>query len=1087
MKQFLHKSFFFKSIYFTIFFAVLFASGVRAQQVSLNGYESIIKYESNDKISIDLYEIKGLFTRAWFYHALESKEILSISKESNAKLFITPSKSDQSISEVKLAIQECLAEALSLDGKYDKEIKGSFLASIEDIHGDGTLNYIFGGVTGDSQSDSCHKSLPFCTGTIYEFPAGVNTGNAQAGPNYGCLNNRPNPVWYHMKIKDPGDITIRMDGIPASGYKLDIDFALWGPFNDPVTPCVLQLTANCGSGYPATCPNNTSNSNFYPSGNLHDCSYSANSYENAHIRNGKTGEYYLLLITNYDNDPGTITFKKTAGNGTTDCSILPPPLSNNSPLCIGQTIQLTAASVSNATYYWTGPNGFTSALQNPQIGNAQEAHSGIYSLIITVNGQTSDPNTTEVSVVSPPVGTLALNGSATICKGESTQLTITATGTGPYNATIGIGTDLPINIDFNESPHIFSVTPQSSTVYKLNRISNIGCSGTVSGQAEVTVKPLPQPSFETSSSLCSGKQITFTDNSSIISGSLASWAWDFGDGTSSATQNPVHVYGNAGSYSVELNVTSNSGCAASIAQSITIAPTPQVNAGIDKTIPFGTNTQLDGTASGGSGSHTYQWNPADKVDNPGVLTPSTTLLEESTNYTLTATDSGNGCQKSDAMTVTVTGGALAAMIEASLTEICIGGSTLLSSTVGGGSGNYDYTWTSEPPGYSSNLPDITVEPVVTTTFKLKIWDGFNSFNAEKHVVVYPLPVIAIYPVDPILHGTNTLLSSNITSGAQPFTYLWSPESKVEQAEDAQTQTTNLYQSQSFTLKVTDNNGCISSTQTVVTITGTELEVNPFTDNPVICRRDSAVLRALPGGGSNDYISYTWTGSNGFHSSEVAPKVSPDVTTLYTVVVDDGFNTVNGQVTVTVLQLPEIDLIPHHDPRIQDLGNNKIGICVYDTLVLDAGNSGLDYLWSNGSTVQTIKINTSGISFDEQHFWVRVTNIETGCRENAEITAFFTFQNCSYGIEKHQLDNRLNIYPNPSRSGLFTVALTGLSGKKQLLVYSMVGKTLYSQTVSLQSDGRQEISIDLSSFAPGVYFLKLSGEREVLYRPMIVAE
>lgn len=1042
--------------------------------------ESIIKSETADALYVDLLSIENSFTRAWLYHALHSKKEFNITAEPGAQLLISAVNPGRNISEIKAIVKECLAEALDLDGKYDKDVKGSLFASIEDIHGDDALNYIFGGDMRSGQSDSCHKSLPFCTGTVYEFPAGVNTGNPESGPNYGCLGSvRPNPAWYHMKIKDPGDITIRMDGVPSSGYKLDIDFALWGPFTDPVSPCTAQLTANCNS-----CPNNTSNSSFYPSGNLHDCSYSGNSYEIAHIRNGKAGEYYLLLITNYENEPGIITFKKTAGNGTTDCSILPPPASNNSPLCVGQTIRLTAASVVNATYNWTGPNGYTSNVQNPQINNAKLVNSGVYSLTITVAGQTSDPTTTEVLVVTPPVG--SLSGGAAICKGESTQLTVTASGTGPFNASIGTGLVLPININFSQSPHTFSVTPESSTVYTLNSISNIGCSGTVSGQAEVNVRQLPVPAFSISS-LCSGKQITFTDQSSIIGGNINSWAWDLGDGTNSAAQHPVHVYETPGNYTIKLTVTSTAGCSATITQTKTIAPTPQVNAGIDKTIAFGTNVRLEGSASGGSGSHAYQWTPADKVDNSVVLTPTTTMLQETTNYTLTATDNGNGCQKSDAMTVTVTGGAMAAMIEASSSEICIGGYTLLSSTVSGGSGNYTYTWTSEPSGYTSDLPDITVQPVVTTTYKLKISDGYSEFNTQTQVIVHSLPVIAINPVEPVLHGTNTLLSSNIASGAQPFSYLWNPESKVEESTAAQTQTVNLYQSQSFTLKVTDKNGCVSNTQTDVTITGTELEVNPITENPVICFRETAVLRAVPGGGSNDYISYTWTGSDGFHSNEKAPQVSPNVTTSYTVVVDDGFNTAEGQVTVTVLPLPAIDLVPYHDDRVQNMGDGKIGICVYDTVTLDAGNPGHEYVWSNGSTNQTINISTSGLSFDERFYDVWVTNIQTGCREKAEIRAFFTFQNCSYGIEKHAIDDRMTIYPNPSRTGLFTVALNGLRGEKQLRVYSLVGKTIHSQAVSLQTDGRQEISIDLSSFAPGVYFLKLSGEREVLYRPMIVSE
>jgi hypothetical protein len=394
------------------------------------------------------------------------------------------------------------------------------------------------------------------------------------------------------------------------------------------------------------------------------------------------------------------------------------------------------------------------------------------------------------------------------------------------------------------------------------------------------------------------------------------------------------------------------------------------------------------------------------VDNPTVLIPTTTLLEQSTDYTLTATDNDNGCQKSDLMTVTVTGGPLTTNIVASPTEICIGGSTLLNATPTGGSGNYTYTWTSDPAGYASSLQDITVQPEINTTYKLKIFDGFNYFDTQILVVVHPLPEVGITPVDPVLHGTTAMLSSNIISGAQPFNYVWEPGSKVVDPLASQTETTNLYQSQSFTLTVTDNNGCISGAQTDVTITGTELEVNPITDNPVICLNEAATLRAVPGGGSNDYVSFTWTGTDGFSSNQIAPEVSPLETTFYTVVVSDGFNTATGQVTVTVNPLPFIDLFPYNDPRIQNLGNGQIGVCVYDTVTLDAGNPGQEYLWSNGSTEESINISTSGLSFDEQYYQVTVTNIETGCADDTEITAYFTFQNCSYGIDEQQFDRRM---------------------------------------------------------------------------------
>ncbi len=1083
MKQFLQKSAFIKSIFFAFLISILFAPEVRAQDTVIDSYESIIKSESADSLSIDLLAIEDGFVRSWFYHALHTKKALNISTQLSAKLLITPASPDQRISEMKSIIQECLVEAIDLDEKYDKEVESSLLASIEDIHGEGTLNYILGGAMRGVQSDSCHKSLPFCTGTVYDFPAGVNTGNPEAGPNYGCLGYiRPNPAWYHMKIDDPGDITIKMIGTKTNGGSLDIDFALWGPFNDPVAPCTSQLTANCSN-----CPNNTTSPGFYPSGNLHDCSYSGASIENAHITNGQNGQYFILLIINYDNDPGNITFEKTAGTGTTDCTILPPPATNNSPVCVGETIQLNAALVGGATYQWSGPNGFISSQQNPQVPNAQYVNGGVYSLTITVDGQTSDPTTTEVTVVDPPVGTLALTGNASICKGDSTQLTVTATGPAPYTASIGTGGGVPTLVQFLTSPHTFWVKPTQNTIYTLNAITNLGCSGSTSGQAAVTVRPMPEPEF-TTSTLCSGKQVTFTDQSSIASGSISSWNWNFGDGSSSSTvQNPVHVYANAGNFDISLNLTSNTNCVASLTLPVTVNPTPQVNAGDDKTIPFGTTTQLNGSASGGSGSHTYQWVPADKVDNPAVLVPTTSLLEQSTNYTLTATDLENGCQKSDAMTVTITGGPLTTNIVASPSEICIGGSTLLNATPTGGSGNYDYTWTSEPPGTNSTLQNITVQPLVSTTYKLKVYDNYTTFNAQILVVVHPLPEVGIQPVEPVLHGTTTTLSSNIISGAQPFTYVWEPGSKVVDPYASQTETTNLYQSQNFILTVTDNNGCVSGAEAEVTITGTELEVNPMTTNPVICLRDTAVLKAVPGGGSNTYVSYTWTGTDGFSSHEVAPEVSPLATTFYTVVVNDGFNTATGQVTVTVNPLPLIDLIPYDDPQVQNLGNGQIGICVYDTVTLDAGNPGQEYIWSNGSSDQSIKISTSGLSFDEQYYQVTVTNIETGCADDSEITAYFTFQNCSYGVDELQHDNRMIVYPNPSRDGKFNVILSDLKGELSLEVYSMPGKRLFSQSIQLQSTSRKDISIDLSAFSAGVYFIKLFGNDDLIYKSLIIAE
>ena len=70
-----------------------------------------------------------------------------------------------------------------------------------------------------SQGLVCIESDPFCTGSIYTFPAGTS-GTAEYGPYYDCLSTQPCPTWYHMLIDNPGSITIYMYSTPLE----DIDF-----------------------------------------------------------------------------------------------------------------------------------------------------------------------------------------------------------------------------------------------------------------------------------------------------------------------------------------------------------------------------------------------------------------------------------------------------------------------------------------------------------------------------------------------------------------------------------------------------------------------------------------------------------------------------------------------------------------------------------------------------------------------------------------------------------------------------------------------------------------------------------------------
>lgn len=75
----------------------------------------------------------------------------------------------------------------------------------------------------------------------------------------------------------------------------------------------------------------------------------------------------------------------------------------------------------------------------------------------------------------------------------------------------------------------------------------------------LVLHPNPVAGF-TNSEACLGLPSSFTDNSTVSTGTISQWSWDFGDGGSSTQQNPSNVYASQNSYSVSLTVTSDVGC-----------------------------------------------------------------------------------------------------------------------------------------------------------------------------------------------------------------------------------------------------------------------------------------------------------------------------------------------------------------------------------------------------------------------------------------------------------------------------------------------------------------------------------------------
>ncbi len=113
---------------------------------------------------------------------------------------------------------------------------------------------------------------------------------------------------------------------------------------------------------------------------------------------------------------GTYLVNYTNSNGCTSVSnavivniigtSTPPSVTSNSPVYIGGQLNLAASNIQGASYSWTGPNGFTSSLQNPTISNVQLNMTGTYSVIATVQGCQTAAQSVSVNVLNSTAATL---------------------------------------------------------------------------------------------------------------------------------------------------------------------------------------------------------------------------------------------------------------------------------------------------------------------------------------------------------------------------------------------------------------------------------------------------------------------------------------------------------------------------------------------------------------------------------------------------------------------------------------------------------------------------------------------------------
>jgi len=261
----------------------------------------------------------------------------------------------------------------------------------------------------------------------------------------------------------------------------------------------------------------------------------------------------------------TVTDKLTGISATSTVTVYvnPLPQADAGPsrsICAGSSTMLGSQGQAGITYTWSPSAGLNDhAIAQP---TASPSTTTTYTLIV-VDLLTGCSSTSSTKVIVNPLPSADAGPNRNICAGGSTQVGSSPLAGLSYRWSPSAG----LSATTVAQP---TASPSTTTTYTLTVQNSLtGCSQ--SSTVAIAVNPNPQASFSADSPSCLGQSIEFTDTSSSPNGPIATWLWTFGDGLTSTTQNPTHIYGGTGIYSASLLVTDPQGCKNTALRSITVS------------------------------------------------------------------------------------------------------------------------------------------------------------------------------------------------------------------------------------------------------------------------------------------------------------------------------------------------------------------------------------------------------------------------------------------------------------------------------------------------------------------------------------
>ena len=647
----------------------------------------------------------------------------------------------------------------------------------------------------------------------------------------------------------------------------------------------------------------------------------------------------------------------------------------------GSLTATTTPGTANYSYVWS--NGFSENNTSSLTSTNSSLAAGTYTVTVTDNNSltaTASATITQPSALSAT----ATTGNNVSCNG----------GSNGSASTSGSGGTTPYTYTWSNGGTTSSITNLVSGTYTVTITDANGCTTTDNTSISQPIV-LASSASVTSALDCNGDTDGQVTGSATGGTTPYTYSWNTGE------TNAIETNLGAGTYSV--TITDQNGCTDSTSVTMTQPTSLVSSASVTSTLDCNgdTNGQVTGSATGGTTPYTYSWNT-------GETNAIETNLGAGT-YSVTITDQ-NGCTDSTSVTLTEPSN-LVSSASVTSTLDCNGDTDgQVTGSATGGTTPYTYSWnTGETNAIETNLG--------AGTYSVTITDQNGCTDSASTIVTEPAVVVASSVVD-----SNTSCNgfsdggatAAATGGTGAYTYSWN--------NGATTASITGVVAGTYSVTITDQNGCTDSASTIVTEPAVVV-ASSVVDSNTSCNgfSDGGATAAATGGTG----AYTYSWNNGATTASITGVVAG----TYSVTITDQ-NGCTDSASTTIAEPEAIIPFAEIDNDITCSGGFSDGGI---TSTPSGGTGSYTYSWSDGGTLASMQGLTSGaytVTVTDGNGCTGVDHLflsdPTTISATATTTANSSCNGGSDGVATASASGGTGIYTYSWSNGANTVSNTGLS-------------------------------------------------------------